>query len=179
MSSIPKMRSVEDLIRNLEWGPGFAGYAELMKAIELTPEDLEPYLTWNKERYTRNWLAYDDTYELLVMGWEEGQATSVHNYQSREGWAYVVQGELTEERYYRSKDKGELSLISSGKIHPGGFTFMTDMIGMHRFVNTHEGRTISLHIYSEPVEEWTSVDPNDGSEQKVKVPYDKDHDILV
>lgn len=177
MSSIPKVHSVKELVHHLDQGVGYAGWVGLMRALEIGPEAVEPYLTWNDERYTRNRIAYDDTYELLAMAWEPGQRTSIHDYRSREGWAYVVQGELTEERYYRSPGESELALVSSGRIPEGNFTFMTDLIGMHRFLNSSEGRTISLHLYSEPVTEWSAYDPEEGKERTVQVPYDSDHGI--
>jgi hypothetical protein len=171
MSSIPKVHSVKELVHHLDQGVGYAGWVGLMRALKIGQEEVRPYLTWNDERYTRNRLAYDDTYELLAMAWEP-----VHDYRSREGWAYVVQGELTEERYYRSPGGSELTLISSGRITEGNFTYMTDLIGMHRFLNSSEGRTISLHLYSEPVSEWTAYDPEEG-DRTVQVPYDSDHGI--
>jgi len=53
---------------------------EFLQMTPVTPDTLAPYLTWDRQHYTRNLIDKTPLYELIAICWEVGQASSVHNH---------------------------------------------------------------------------------------------------
>ena len=64
-----------------------------------TPDTLAPYLTWDRQHYTRNLIDKTPLYELVAICWEVGQASSVHNHRDQNCWMAVPIGRLRVENY--------------------------------------------------------------------------------
>ena len=60
---------------------------------------LTPYLTWDRQHYTRNLIDKTPLYELVAICWEVGQASSVHNHREQNCWMAVPIGRLRVENY--------------------------------------------------------------------------------
>ena len=63
------------------------------------PDTLAPYLTWDKQHYTRNLIDKTPLYELVAICWEIGQASSVHNHREQNCWMAVPIGRLRVENF--------------------------------------------------------------------------------
>ncbi len=64
------------------------------------------YAYWDSERYTRNLLAAQQRFSLILLCWEPGQHTPVHTHQVGSGasstcssYGYVLKGELLLTQY--------------------------------------------------------------------------------
>ena len=51
--------------------------------MPVNAESLAPYLTWDRQHYTRNLIDRTPLYELMAICWEVGQASSVHNHRDQ------------------------------------------------------------------------------------------------
>ncbi len=177
MNEIPtKLTTVEALVEQLN-ANGKNSYLKVMKqALELPQEAFEKYLSWRDDRYTRNCIARTEDYELLLICWEKGQASPIHDFNAQEAWIHPVSGKITEERFrWSPEDPSRLEKVSSLLLTPNEFSFMSGSENCHRFINANEdssGRTITLNLYSKPVEEWTVFDEETGEAWKEKVTYD-------
>ncbi len=100
--------------------------------------------------HTRNLLHKCAEFELLLACSEPGQKTSIHNYGHEQGWALIIAGEMTEVRYLGSVHSGSLVEISRSILPPSSLTYINDYQGMHQFINSSNGRTITLHLFVEP-----------------------------
>src|ERR1700758_4075327 len=63
-------------------------------------DSLAPYLTWDRQHYTRNLIDRTPLYELMAICWEVGQASSVHNHRDQNCWMAVPLGRLQVENFH-------------------------------------------------------------------------------
>ena len=62
-------------------------------------ESLAPYTFFSSKSYTRNLIFKTDVLECLVLCWDIGQSTCVHNHDQKTGWMYVADGRLFVQNY--------------------------------------------------------------------------------
>ncbi len=170
-----KINNIDQLIKHLDYGPGYEGYVSVIKGIEFTTEALTPYCSWNAQHYTRNCIARSSCYELLVMCWEPGQQTQIHDYNTNLGWILIMQGELTEALFHKPSGEQQLVSQANNTIKTGQFVYLNDGIGLHQFTNTSHGRTISLHLYAYPITSWNVYNEKLGLMESQKVDCDTEH----
>src|SRR6202166_1617799 len=63
-------------------------------------DSLAPYLTWDRQHYTRNLIDRTPLYELMAICWEVGQASSVHNHRDQNCWMAAPVGRLQVENFH-------------------------------------------------------------------------------
>jgi cysteine dioxygenase len=121
------------------------------------------YFHWSPTCYTRNLVYKDDRFELLVICWEPGQVSRIHNHSDQKCWMTVPLGrlkgqnfgvdEIDESRGYcklRETDAFELSDCLAAKVE------LEQPI--HQILNLPEysQRAVSIHIYSRPYDRCLS-----------------------
>src|SRR5258707_10106684 len=82
--------------------PAFTRIDEIIHFLQSTPvssDTLTPYLTWDRQHYTRNLVDKTPLYELVAICWEVGQASSVHNHRDQNCWMAVPIGKLLVQNY--------------------------------------------------------------------------------
>ena len=65
-----------------------------------TESSLAPYLTWDRQHYTRNLIDKTELYELIAICWEVGQGSSVHNHRDQNCWMAAPVGKLLVENFH-------------------------------------------------------------------------------
>ncbi|KAL4452228.1 hypothetical protein ABPG75_007890 [Micractinium tetrahymenae] len=63
-----------------------------------------PYLNFNDTHYTRNLVAENEDFELMVLCWGKGQGSRVHNHARSHGWVTALAGRVEETRYNNPRD---------------------------------------------------------------------------
>ena len=99
MFQMSKIRTIQELVTALEAGPGLEGYSGILKCVDIPGHDLQKYCQWNEKRYTRTCIARTDDFELMLICYEPGQRTSIHDYDTEEAWVHPVEGTIAEERF--------------------------------------------------------------------------------
>ena len=151
--------TIDQLRNELAKGPDQDGYMGILKRVQLDLEkEVLPLCAWSDEHYTRIPLFRNSDCELLLMCWEPHQTSPIHTYDYQEGWMYILQGELCIEQYFTSMLENQLKLIESTRLPEKSIPHLNDYIGFHRGFNCVDRRTISLHIYSLPIETWQVYD---------------------
>ena len=111
-----------------------------------------------------------DDFELLLICYEKDQETPIHDFDSKQAWIHTIQGKLNEERFRVSEDGNGLEKLSSVTLDTNDYSFMSK-VGIHRYKNVYEARTVTLNLYCEPIESWTQYDEN-GNTSNLEVGYD-------
>ncbi|MBV1924377.1 MAG: cysteine dioxygenase family protein [Flavobacteriaceae bacterium] len=127
-------------------------YEEVVKRIQLPLSELNEYLFWSEQFYTRNCIERNEKYELIVLCWEPEQYTPIHCHNQQECWIYMVEGELDELQFQLNKQDVPKQTNAS-KLIANNFYHTNDDIGFHSLSNLSEKRCISLHLYAKPIEE--------------------------
>lgn len=153
--------TIEELIRVLSAEAQPSGYTEAMKRLDLQAETLSRYIIWDERHYTRKCLHRTPELELLLICYEQGQRTSIHDYDSQMAWIKPVLGTVYEERF-KLAGNGELKLQGQRKLEPGQLAYMTTKDCIHRHSNTGPGRAITLNLYARPIRRWRVYDERTG-----------------
>jgi len=165
-----KIKTVDELISKLKQKSSDESYLDIMKQIDIPIREFEKYYSWNRNRYARNCLVKTENFELLLICYEKGQQTPIHDYDSKQAWIHTIHGKLSEERFRVSEDGKSLEQLSSRTLGTNDYSFMSH-VGIHRYKNIYEARTVTLNLYCKPIEQWTQYEEN-ASSSEVKVNYD-------
>jgi cysteine dioxygenase len=131
---------------------------DFLKAHPVEKESLKPYLFFSRNFYTRNLLFKNDLFELLVLCWEPGQVSPIHNHFEQNCWMTVPVGKLQIQDF---KELDSDLSINFCRIEPTtAFVISTQFpvaevdLGepIHQVANLEDfnERAVSLHIYSKP-----------------------------
>lgn len=164
------IKTVDELIEVLEKTEAKDSYLNIMQSLDIPIREFEKYYSWKPKSYTRNCLIKTADFELLLICYEKGQETPIHDFDARQAWIHTLQGKLKEERFTVSNDAGKLEQLSAMTLGIDDYSFMSN-IGIHRYKNVYEARTVSLNLYCKPIEHWTEYNLN-GKPTVVTVGYD-------
>jgi cysteine dioxygenase len=160
--------TVDQLVTSLKQGPGGRGYLEVLERIRIPEEEFIPFCRWNHKHYTRTCIARTPEFELLLMCYEPGQRTSIHDHATEEAWVRPVSGAVIEERFEAVAD-GPLRKVSSAKLDPGSFSYLHSGHSIHRYVNPASGRSITLNLYARPLQSWKVYDERSGAQRSERI----------
>ncbi|HEX8638213.1 MAG TPA: cysteine dioxygenase family protein [Pyrinomonadaceae bacterium] len=126
-------------------------------------DSIAPFFFWSEKFYTRNLIYKDERFELMVLCWDKGQVSRVHNHADQMCWMTVPVGrlrgqnfraaEIDEEKrlcWLEETDCFDLSDCLAAKVE------LEEPI--HQILNLPEfgERAVSLHIYSKPFDKCLS-----------------------
>lgn len=145
-------------------------YTEIIRSTKLPLSAIENCCSWSDESYTRNCILDNDKFELILLCWEKGQATPIHDHGGEECWVHIVQGEFRETNY-NVGESGELNVVKTNISNAGDVTYMSDFMGCHRLENLSDTRSISLHLYAKPIRNCNMFDEESGEFVRKELSY--------
>ena len=148
---------VQELLRHREMG----SYADIISRYDVPSRDLEPYFRWNSRHYTRTCIHRNEDFELLVVCYEPGQCTSIHDFNSQTAWVHPVLGEVVEERFALDPS-GQLRLTAELHLHPGQIDRLSNGSSIHRFTNRGPERSVTINLYAKPMSQWRVYNEGTG-----------------
>ncbi len=175
MITAAKPVPIQTLVERLRQMPesAFVPTEPLRQFLQDTPVDadsLAPYLTWDRQHYTRNLIDRTPLYELMAICWEVGQASSVHNHRDQNCWMAVPIGRLQVENFHLvhqdlqgGRCKLEpLNMVEMNISHPCA---VDPADPVHRVVNPREFNqgAVSLHVYSRPFDTCVVYSPEQAT----------------
>src|ERR1700693_1735842 len=144
----------------------------------VNPDSLSPYLTWDRQHYTRNLIDKNSLYELVAVCWEIGQASSVHNHRDQNCWMAVPIGRLLVENFHVVHEDiaaGRCAIKSTETLemnapHPCA---AAPREPFHRVLNPREfnQRAVSLHVYSRPFDTCVVYSAEQGTCGEIALHY--------
>jgi len=145
----------------------------LMDYVCFQPREWEKYIHFDQDRYTRNLIALDDNFSLILICWHGGQKTPIHTgHNNAKTIVKVIQGEVTETLYQHHF--GEFLPIETRSFKPTSPAFFQPAaFGTHSIGNASPTElAVSLHLYSPPYTECEFQ--LDGIPKKLPVVYYSD-----
>ena len=155
---------------------------QLLAHTPVSYDSLTPYLTWDRQHYTRNLIDRTPLYELLAICWEVGQVSSVHNHRDQNCWMAVPRGRLQVENFHlvhqdlkagrcrlEPTDTVEMNLAHPCAVDPAD--------PVHRVVNPGEfnQRAVSLHLYSRPFDTCVVYSPEQGTCGEIRLHFNTEY----
>jgi cysteine dioxygenase len=191
MVTVAKQIPIQDFVTALRRFPEavFGPTEQIRRFLEdnpLNPESLAPYLTWDRQHYTRNLIDKTALYELLAVCWEVGQASSVHNHRDQNCWMAVPSGRLLVENYHVVQQDiaaGKCAIKSTEIVemnasHPCA---VDPLEPVHRVFNPREfnQRAVSLHVYSRPFDTCVVYSAEQGTCGEIQLHYTTEYGKTV
>ena len=120
----------------------------IARSADLKTLDLSGYRRFQDECYARNTVLLNDQCELVVICWQPGQMSAIHDHGSSYCLYLVVEGTMVEERYRleggkpvkqdeRSFRRGDITIAAGDSVH--------------RINNRGDNPLVTVHIYSPPL----------------------------
>lgn len=104
-------------------------------------------IQFSAQRYMRHPIALWDDWEVMLIAWERGQVTPVHDHRGVMGGMVVMSGSLQEERFETPKRRPELY---ENRTRPEGDLSDIGPTVLHRLLPVTP-RAVSLHVYRPPL----------------------------
>jgi cysteine dioxygenase len=150
MSSNYLPKSLRYLIQHLQSHKKFSKKQVVECLEKVSYQDLSSFVVFSEENYTRNLLYKTSLYEIILLCWQKGQVSSVHDHNGSFGIVKVFEGIIEEKQF----DFSNLNLSSSFLLSKGETSQISDHIGCHSL--GCKEKAITLHVYSPPIEECSS-----------------------
>lgn len=118
--------------------------------------DWHEYLFWDEKRYTRNLIFRSEVFEVVLICWNEGQQSPIHDSSGSDCFMGILQGSAEETHYHIDRvkeDPTECPELRKGEtthLHEGEVSYISDDIALHR-IRPMNGRAVTLHVYSPPI----------------------------
>ena len=185
--AISKAVPIQDFVAELKKfpEPAFSRIDQIIRFLQHTPvlpDTLAPYLTWDKQHYTRNLIDKTPLYELVAICWEIGQSSSIHNHREQNCWMAVPIGRLLVENFHvvsQSVDEGkcQLDTAETVEMNPRQPCAVDPLEPVHRVYNPREfnQRAVSLHVYSRPFDTCVVYSQEQGTCGVIKLHYQTEY----
>jgi cysteine dioxygenase len=179
----PPRISIDVLVGKLRACPAsaFDKTEEILSLLGKMPVEeasLRPYLSWDRQHYTRNLIDKTDLYELMAICWEVGQGSSVHNHRDQNCWMAAPVGKLLVENFhveFQDLEAGKCRLQASNTVEltAANPCAVDPREPVHRVVNPRQGnqRAVSLHVYSRPFDTCMVYSPEQGTCGDIRLHY--------
>jgi len=187
MTTAVKPVSIQTFVEGLRRFPEAAfGPTEPVRQFLLetpvSPESLAPYLTWDRQHYTRNLIDRTSLYELIAICWESGQASSVHNHRDQNCWMAVPVGRLQVENFHLvhqdlQQGRCRLELANIIEMNVAQPCAVNPSDPVHRVLNPRafNQRAVSLHVYSRPFDTCVVYSPEQGTCGEIRLHFNTEY----
>jgi predicted metal-dependent enzyme (double-stranded beta helix superfamily) len=161
------------LMREFASSPKGPRAAQIIAEYARRNDDWRAFARFSPHQYTRNLVARNEHFEMIVLCWSAGQQSPIHNHANQNCWMAVLEGEISEVQF-RVVSSGEpIELVQGAtKLYrPGQVTFINDDIALHRVAPVAAGAGISLHLYSKPIDVCNVYDERTGRIEQRQLQY--------
>ena len=150
-----------------------ARLAELLGDYARTQRDWREYALFAEQHYTRNLVAREARFELMILCWGPGQESAIHNHEGQDCWMAVLDGAIEEVRYDWPDEKtpGPIQKKGGKSFAAGQVAFIRDELGLHLVRPAAGSPTggVTLHLYSSPYDECNCYCPDTGRVTRKKL----------
>lgn len=174
----------------------------LMMVYSSNYNDWKKFAKFDRYRYTRNLVdAGNDKFNLMILCWNEGQTSAIHDHADSHCFMKVLKGGLTEVKYlmpnanntdiahmepnipadigkYHHPSEEEhhpeeqLTEIGRTTLHENGVCYINDNLGLHRVENvSNTDVAVSLHLYCPPFDSCGVYNKATGKRTKCPVTF--------
>lgn len=140
----------------------------ILAKVRINDREWRQYTNFTEVKYTRNLVGHDEKFTALLLCWNKGQASPIHDHAGSSCWVKVLSGNL-EETMYEPVDKTNpeaegLRELGTAIVGKEQSCYINDSMGFHRVANpSRDDVLVTLHIYSPPFTFCNVFDPQGHS----------------
>ncbi len=148
---------------------------DLVRELEISPEEVEPYLQFNEKGYQRNLVHEGPACQVLMLCWLNGQRSPIHDHVGSSCAVRVLEGELIETVFEHGAN-GMIYPSHSSSLDTGSICGSQDS-DIHQVSNLQgdHKRLVTMHIYSPPLMTMNVYSLDDA---EVKPFFDPVHELM-
>jgi cysteine dioxygenase len=167
------IETLEQLVRNLNMGPGYDGYKGIIDTIHFKAKDIDHL--WSKRLDEHERVNVYDTpgLEVIISRWKPGQTTHIHDYNAQQAWTKVISGQLILEFFGVKAGERHAPILETQLLNEGEFIYMNDSFGFHRFSNLNTTDAVAIHMYADKIEKWHLYNDRNGEVDTLPTYYDR------
>lgn len=135
---------------------------------------IEENIHFARDTYARNLVCRTPRFDLLILAWNPGDVTTIHDHNDSINCTKILRGTLTQRLF---EPVGEVDaqhslvrLQDEEHLDPGTLTGL-DVGGIHQMENTRAERAVSLHLYAEPLRDITVYAPDAPTSERISLRY--------
>jgi len=170
---IQSIDTIEQLVHNLNLGPGYDGYTNLVDAIHIKAEELMQHLDPQAKQHQRLCLYDTPEIEAIATYWRPGQHSRIHDYNFQQAWTKVIKGQLILEFFDVFEGEAKAEITETRLLDQDEVIYMNNSFGYHRYSYLSEGDTIAIHLYADKIDQWHIYEPESGVISVEPTRYDK------
>jgi cysteine dioxygenase len=147
---------------------------ELFSKLDLKEMLINECVHFCKDSYARNLVCRTPRFDMLVLCWKPGHATTIHDHAGSLNVTRVFQGQLTNRVYeaYERPKPGHILVRKLEEERLGKAAFScVDYGGIHQLANTSDGDLITVHVYARPLKDITVYEPATGEAKRMALRY--------
>ena len=156
-----------DRLASLTAAPALAEVNEWLARARVTADDVGSYRRFREGSYARNRVLRTDVLEVLILCWEQGQCTVIHDHNGSYGVVRVLEGELSE-TIFAQDEAGVLRRAREAKWQPDAVTG-ADAPDIHSLYNCQRSgqKLVTLHVYCPPLHKLNTY--KEGSAEVLQI----------
>jgi len=148
---------------------------DLARRLRLSDELIGLRSVFVEDHYARNLLCRTPYFELLVLCWRPGHASTIHDHAGALNAIRVVAGELTSRRFRpvcgQPLGTGPVEMTTEEHARPADDLVGVDRDGIHQLANTSDDDLVTVHVYAPPLSELTVYDIDSGFVERRPLRY--------
>ena len=139
--------AVAEILRDACAAPERATPGSLAGRLALETERYLDRVRFSPNQYMRHPILLWEDWEVMLIAWQSGQVTPIHDHRGVMGGMAVLSGSLAEERFTTPDN---LPRLADDRVRPEGDLSEIGPTVLHRLAPT-TAKAVSLHIYRPPL----------------------------
>jgi len=160
--SEPIRELVESLVAEFTRDARGRKVAQLLAQYAAAHEDWRRFGHFQPDCYTRNLVARNEHFEMLVLCWSAGQESPIHDHAGQNCWMGILDGVIEETQFALPRGGGPLEELATRAFARGKVAYISDDIALHRVRPAAGQSGVSLHLYSKPIDVCRIFDRQSG-----------------
>jgi predicted metal-dependent enzyme (double-stranded beta helix superfamily) len=163
-----------EILRDCSRAPERATPGLIASRVGREAERYLGHVRFSTERYMRHPVLLFDDWEVMLIAWESGQVTPIHDHRGVMGGMFMLSGVLQEERF---TTPGDTPSLADERLRPEGDLCEIGPTVLHRLM-PRSARAVSLHIYRPPLRTMGIWDATGMTEVRASE-FDVDEAVLA
>jgi hypothetical protein len=165
---------VREILREKSIAPERPTPAGLARCLLPEADRYLDRVRFDARHYVRHPVLLWEDWEVMVIGWEAGQITPIHDHRGVLGGMAILSGTVVEERFTVPADVPQLV---DSRVRPEGDLSDTGPTVLHRLIP--RSRSVSLHIYRPPLRTMGIWDARGGFQEIRPSEFDVGDEVIA
>ena len=154
---------------------------DLFRRLQLPDSLIDEHTHFTADSYCRSLLCRTPRFDMLILGWRQGQMSTIHDHLDSLNCTRVIRGRL-QQRLYRAVDvdaQGHVRVELAAEEQLGaGTATRLDKGGIHQMGNFDAQDLVTLHVYSAPLSEITVYEPTTQTRSRTRLRYSLEDEFV-